>query len=57
MHNSGDSRRENADAHPPRCLTTKSELPRVSRGNHARDRGIHIGRIVRCSATVRLLLT
>jgi hypothetical protein len=57
MHSSGDSRRENADAHPPRCLTTKSELPRVSRGNHARDRGIHIGRIVRCSATVRLLLT
>jgi hypothetical protein len=31
MHSSGDSRRENAPAHPHRCLTVESEMARRSR--------------------------
>src|SRR5260370_10989585 len=37
-HSSGDSRRENTDAHPHRCLTTESELARLGLGTQRRPR-------------------
>jgi hypothetical protein len=41
MHNSGDSRRENAPARPHRCLTIESELARLrlERGDDRRSTG------------------